>query len=175
MGPEQPHGTRGARMTTTISASERIDCPPQEVEGRLERFLDRMVLGRGELLFDLRLPASALGLPSRLALEKRVIAKLSYVRDADELNRMVSLSWAPEGGGPYPTFSGTLVADAAVDADGSVVSISGQYEPPGGIAGGIFDVLLGRHIARATLRELLKRIRDGIEAQRFPLADQTEP
>jgi hypothetical protein len=152
-------------MTTTILASEHVDCPPEEVESYLERFLYGLVAGDGTLVVELRAPARALGLPGHAAFEKRVVAKLTYDRDADELNRIVSLSWTPEGGGPYPAFSGTVVADAAMDSEGSVVSIAGRYAPPGGIAGDVFDALVGRRIARATIRELLERIRDGIEAE----------
>ncbi|MGP6157282.1 MAG: hypothetical protein ACLPYS_07205 [Vulcanimicrobiaceae bacterium] len=151
-------------MTTTVVASEHVDCPPEEVEAYLEHFLYGLVASDGTLVLELRAPASALGLPGQLALEKRVVAKLTYDRDADELNRIVSLSWTPEGSGPFPSFSGTVVADAAVDTEGSVVSIAGRYAPPGGMAGDVFDALVGRRIARATIRELLERIRDGIEA-----------
>jgi hypothetical protein len=166
--------TNGIRMTTTIVASEHVDCPPEDVESYLERFLYGLVSGDGSLVVELRAPARALGLPSHLAFEKRVVAKLTYDRDADELNRIVSLSWMPEGG-PYPAFSGTVVADAAVDTEGSVVSISGRYAPPGGMAGGVFDALLGRRIARATIRELLERIRDGIEAEYLAAAKPAKP
>jgi len=150
-------------MTTTIVAYEHVDCPPPEVEAYLERFLNSLASEDGRLVVALRVPASAFGIPSSLALERRVNATITYDRDAGELNRIVGFSWKPEGGGPYPSFSGTLVADAASEGGGSVVSIVGRYTPPGWLAGGLFDVLLGRRIARATIRELLERIRDGIE------------
>ena len=152
-------------MTTTIVAYEHVDCPPAEVEAYLERFLHGLASEDGSLVVELRAPASALGIPAQLAFEKRVIARLTYDRDADELNRIIGLSWEPEGGGPYPSFSGTIVADAAPEGEGSVVSIVGRYTPPGGLAGSLFDALLGRHVARATIRELLERVRDGIEAK----------
>jgi hypothetical protein len=151
-------------MTTTIVAYEHVDCPPPEVEAYLERFLYGLASEDGSLVVELRAPASALGIPAHLAFEKRVVARLTYDRDADELNRIIGLSWKPEGGGPYPSFSGTIVADAASEGEGSVVSIVGHYTPPGGVAGGLFDALLGRRVARATIRELLERVRDGIEA-----------
>jgi hypothetical protein len=152
-------------MTTTIVAYEHVDCPPPEVEAYLERFLSSLASKDGRLVVALRVPASAFGIPSNLALEKRVTATITYDRDADKLNRIVGFSWKPEGGGPYPSFSGTLVAGAASEGAGSIVSISGSYTPPGGVVGDLFDALIGRKIARATIRELLDRIRDGIEAE----------
>jgi hypothetical protein len=76
--------------------------------------------------------------------------------------RRLNLTWAPKGGGPYPTFSGTLAFEAA--AAQTNLALDGNYEPPGGIVGKAFDAVVGRRIAAAGVRALLERIKLDIEA-----------
>jgi hypothetical protein len=76
--------------------------------------------------------------------------------------RMMNLSWAPKGGGPYPTFAGTLTFEPAA-AETNLV-LDGTYEPPGGIVGKAFDAVVGRRIAAAAVRALLETLKTGLEA-----------
>ena len=72
--------------------------------------------------------------------------------------RLLDVSWSPKGGGPYPTFAGTL--SIAEDAIGwSRIEIDGTYRPPLGIAGAAFDAMIGHHIAKRTATELLAEIK----------------
>jgi hypothetical protein len=48
----------------------------------------------------------------------------------------------------------------------SRLTLEGEYEPPLGPAGKVFDVALGRSIARATVRRLLDALRDALEQWR---------
>ena len=76
--------------------------------------------------------------------------------------RTVNLSWAPKGGGPYPTFAGTLTFEpAGVQTN---LALDGNYEPPGGIVGKAFDAVVGHRIAAAGVRALLEAIKANLEA-----------
>jgi len=149
-------------MSKLIVVSEHAACPPEKGTAYLEQFMSGLA-NKGALALDLRLPGAALGLSDTFAVTKRVEAKIGYTVEGTAPNRMLTVSWHPVG--PYPDFKGTLSADADADGDGTVISLVGRYAPPGGPAGEAFDAMLGYRIARATLRDLLEQIRDGMEAE----------
>ncbi|HZW53942.1 MAG TPA: hypothetical protein VFF00_07900 [Candidatus Elarobacter sp.] len=55
-----------------------------------------------------------------------------------------------------PDFAGTL--RFRIDAGSARLLLDGTYVPPGGVAGALFDRILGNRIADATARDLLERI-----------------
>ena len=62
----------------------------------------------------------------------------------------------------FPEFHGTL--RLRIDTvDTTRLTLEGAYRPPLGIAGDLFDIVLGRHIARATMSDLLARIVRALE------------
>ena len=73
------------------------------------------------------------------------------------------IAWEPKGGGPFPTFEGTLTF-AQESSEFSRLEIDGQYTPPLGPIGMVFDLTLGKKIASATAGELLARLKDELEA-----------
>jgi len=149
-------------MSKLIVVYEHAVCPPEDATAYLERYLHRFA-AEGTLVVDLRLPSDAFGLPDAFSVTKRVEAVLTYAPEGTANNRLLHVSWHP--GAAYPNFSGSLSADADADGEGTVLALSGRYEPPGGAAGEAFDAVLGYRVARATLRDLLERIRDGMEAE----------
>jgi hypothetical protein len=60
------------------------------------------------------------------------------------------------GGIPTPGFEGTITLRAGEDYNECELELDGRYEPPGGVAGKLFDDLVGRRIAHATLGSLLE-------------------
>jgi hypothetical protein len=70
--------------------------------------------------------------------------------------------------GPFPAFAGTLFITPSEAADReSIVTLDGHYHPPLGVAGDMFDALVGKHIAQASATDLLERISlyiDGVGA-----------
>jgi hypothetical protein len=96
-----------------------------------------------------------------LTIEKRVKLHLNYHGGSGEPLR---IGWRPIGAGPLPGFDGTVSAEAAGDTS-SRLTISGNYTPPGGIAGIAFDQFIGVHIAGATLTALLEHFAGAIEAE----------
>jgi hypothetical protein len=64
----------------------------------------------------------------------------------------------------FPDFRGTLRLRIA-SVDETQLSLEGEYRPPLGTAGAVFDALVGRRIARATMRDLLDRLAAAMEAR----------
>ena len=65
---------------------------------------------------------------------------------------------------PTPGFEGTITLRAGEDYDECELALDGRYEPPGGIAGKLFDDVVGRRIAHATLGSLLDGVRQELRA-----------
>ena len=61
-----------------------------------------------------------------------------------------------------PDFHGALRLRIA-SVDETRLTLEGCYQPPFGAFGQVFDVLIGRRIARATMRDLLQRLGDAME------------
>lgn len=73
------------------------------------------------------------------------------------------IHWKPASGGPYPEFDGELTVRYDEDYTTSILELSGDYRPPLGLVGALFDVIAGARIARATANELLGTLGDEME------------
>lgn len=142
-----------------VSEQLLVPCPAAEADARLARYFSR--LRRADGTVRLRLQVS-LGGARRLpdvALERNVIATISRGRDIENINDVTRISWAPEGGGPFPRFDGTLLTWGEDDPRfESFVGIEGEYTPPLGAAGKLFDGIAGKRIAHRTCLALLQQI-----------------
>src|ERR1700681_4137443 len=67
---------------------------------------------------------------------------------------------------PTPGFEGIITLRAGEDYDECELELDGRYEPPGGIAGKLFDDVVGRRIAHATLGSLLEGVRQEVRVAR---------
>jgi len=142
-----------------------VDVPPAQGGRRLEDFLRAHGNHEPDIArLDLRLNFSIPGLPRPFTIQKSVIATFSAEPLSADMIPHYRVSWAPSEGGPFPLFGGTLSIAGNEDYEHFMLILTGSYEPPIGIAGGAFDALAGRFIARATARDLLAQIRDSIEA-----------
>jgi uncharacterized membrane protein len=85
----------------------------------------------------------------------------------------MEIKWRAHDGGLYPIFRGTLTVE---DETGKYcrLDLDGSYEPPLGLAGAVFDSVLGHHIAVGVARELLNEIKTGLE-QAFNSGATAEP
>lgn len=93
-----------------------------------------------------------------LALRRQVRFHYALRPDLDERGRPhdeVALRWS-SGSWLLPDFEGAIRLRIA--ALRTVVRIEGSYRPPLGPLGALFDAVLGRSIARATLDDLLARL-----------------
>jgi len=71
----------------------------------------------------------------------------------------------------FPDFHGTLRLRIA-SIETTLLTFEGAYRPPFGPPGLLFDAVIGRHIAEATMRDLIKRIGDALEAQELAYEDK---
>ena len=91
-----------------------------------------------------------------------VEAIFELAEDPLRFDEVWRVCWHPYGGGPYPDFEGVL-AVRSCDGGGCTLELDGQYEPPLGQFGRVFDAVLGARIASATARELLADLAEEIE------------
>jgi len=130
--------------------------PAATTEHLLQDYMDERVRGDGSVALPLRMRFRA-GRDD-LALAHDVVVRFRKGRDAENLNDTFFVDWQPSGEGPYPAFSGTMNVYAESDPRQSRLEIDGTYDAPGGAIGRIFDALIGRRMARASLADLVERI-----------------
>lgn len=75
---------------------------------------------------------------------------------------ILDIEWRPHDGGLYPVFRGILSVEE-VTGNFCRLDLDGAYVPPLGLAGAVFDSVVGHHIALAAARELLDEIKTGVE------------
>ena len=144
--------------------SERlvVHCPDREASRYLAHFIADHQVGDGTVRIALRLPIG-LFTERRTLIERRVIATLYPLRSISDPHPTYSVTWAPRGGAPFPEFAGALAVVKSPHDDCFSLIVSGHYEPPFGGAGAMFDAALGRRIAHASARDLLRSIADYVE------------
>lgn len=98
-----------------------------------------------------------------MTLESDVLVRYERGRDPLHFHEPWNVSWIPEGGGPHPNFSGELAVRAHEAHRGAVLEITGEYAPPLGMPGRVFDVATGMKIASSTARTLLEQIASSME------------
>ena len=153
-----------------------------------------------EVTFEAPYFQAAEALEQRLGLERgrpegrsvlTLIAPLAegrdLVRDVTATTKMLGganfasryeLSW-PAGttrrGIPTPGFDGILTLRAGEDFDESQLVLDGGYTAPGGVVGRIFDDVVGRRVAHATLGALLDGVRRALRAEHERIEAQKHP
>jgi hypothetical protein len=81
--------------------------------------------------------------------------------DTGRVHDALTVEWTA-GTRLFPDFHGTLRLRIA-SVDTTALRLEGAYQPPLGYAGRIFDLIVGRRIARATMRDLLDRLGNAME------------
>jgi hypothetical protein len=159
---------------TKLTERMLMDAPLAQAGARVSSFF-RLHTQRGEeaaqlpLRFSLDIP----GLSKPLALSKTVVATFVQVHHPSDMEPRYHVTWTPKDGGPFPSFDGELFVDGDQDYDRFWLILEGHYAPPGGLVGEAFDAIAGHAIASATARDLLERIRDGVEAE-FKKAEEAK-
>jgi hypothetical protein len=98
-----------------------------------------------------------------LDLERDVVVHYSHGADPMHFDQPWAIRWTPAQAGPYPDFEGTLTVRSGEDYPISILELQGEYTPPFGQAGKVFDAVAGRRIASNTAQVLLKTIGDRME------------
>jgi len=115
----------------------------------------------------IRLPLGSLGLPVPGILQRRVQLSFWVHYDVSDIGRRhqdeTHFQW--NAGTPLLPDLGATLRFGIVSHRETLLLLDGTYDPPFGIAGAIFDELLGRRLAAATADDLLARVGDALEAE----------
>lgn len=145
---------------TKVQTERYVDCPFSVAEQGIADYLQRAAAGGPEGV--LHLPLLGAGFVS---LSRLVELSFEQKRDDSEPGRphLESVIMWKSGSRLLPDFSGVIRTRIAVP--GTRLILAGRYWPPLGLLGVVFDRLIGRHIAHATLRDLGKRLAISLETR----------
>lgn len=139
-----------------------VRCPFSVAHDYAEDFFTYAAQGGVELNVPLRDLAPTRG--GHLRRRVRLVAQRRL--DEDEPGRIhdaLEIDWSA-GTRFFPDFHGAL--RLRIDSvETTRLSLEGTYRPPFGPFGRIFDLVIGRRIARATMRDLLRRLGEAMEAR----------
>jgi hypothetical protein len=141
-----------------LSASIPVKAPAGFALAFLNTYVRDLAGPNGSSVLQVRYTVTQL---AGLTLERDVTVRVEYVMEPSgdaELN----ICWEPDAT-VFPSFNGTLRAHEAGAAACSL-NLDGSYDVPGGMAGQLFDAVVGVRIAQGTLDQLLVEFRDKIEA-----------
>jgi hypothetical protein len=85
-----------------------------------------------------------------------------------------SVTWPAKIMGIFPQFTGALAVEALETNDAFGLILSGNYQPPFGNVGTLFDSLLGRRVAEDCARGVLQSIADHVERRCVPKSGSTQ-
>lgn len=139
-----------------------LKCPYVRAREYLREALE--AVADGDTVQTLPLTAPLTFVPGTL--EKNVLVRYERGRDPLHFDEPWNVYWTPEGGGPYPDFSGEMTVRADESYRGAVLELMGDYAPPFGAVGRAFDMVIGAKIASSTARSLLQQIAETME-QRY--------
>jgi hypothetical protein len=130
-------------------------CPFDQTPQAAKAYMDSLPLDDGKRVVAIRFEIGD------LIVERRADLSLKHAR-AYPGYEVMDIQWAPHEGGLYPVFKGILSVE---ETGGNFcrLDLDGSYEPPLGMAGAMFDAVVGHRIAVATSRQLLDDIKTGFE------------
>lgn len=136
---------------TQIRATRHVDCP---FSATLE-FVAHAAERRSGFYVT---PSRAVGERVRFG-----AANAPDVTDTARKHDALLIAWRPQNRAMFPDFRGVLTVRPK--RRGALLRLLGRYDPPYGIAGKVFDIVVGRAIAHHTLRHLLDEFASEIEAE----------
>jgi hypothetical protein len=141
-----------------LSASISVKAPSGFALAFLNTYVSDLPGPAGESRMPMRYTITQL---AGLTLERDVSVRVAYVPGPADAPATLDIAWEPDAR-LFPSFKGTLRAEPA-GKEACTLTIAGTYDAPGGVAGQLFDAVLGVRIANGTLEHLLARFRDAIE------------
>jgi hypothetical protein len=139
---------------TKIVAEEPLPSAAFAAPAAIERAIRAVC--RGDSL-TVRVPAR-LGARTEIDLDYDVRCTVTRGPDAAHLNEVVKLVWEPADGVPLPHLRANVTADWDEPGTHAVLRLEGEYEPPGGELGQVFDAEVGKRVADASARDFLSRV-----------------
>jgi hypothetical protein len=153
-------------MTSKIAQRTLVQCPSAQAAARLGDFFRAHGNPDGDTAqLPLSIEVAVPGLPTPLHLERNVVVTLQAQRRPGDMTPCYHVQWASAQPGPFPLFAGELHVENDEGYDAFWLLIKGSYEPPLGLAGAAFDVIVGSRIAAVCARNLLTRIAESIETE----------
>jgi hypothetical protein len=130
-------------------------CPFDQVRQAIAAYVGSLPVEHGSPVVALRVAVGD------LVVERRADLVLKHARSHAGYE-ILDIEWRPYDGGLYPVFRGILSVE---DVTGNYChfDLDGAYVPPLGLAGAVFDSVVGHHIALTAARELLDEIKTGVE------------
>jgi hypothetical protein len=141
-----------------LSAAVPVQAPSGFAIAFLNTYVREFNQAGGNPAMPLRYVVSQL---AGLTLEHDVTIRVEYVPQPGDAPADLYVCWDPDAG-LYPSFRGALHAEPAGEK-ACTLSITGNYDVPGGVAGQLFDAVIGVRIAHGTLEQLLEQFRTAIE------------
>jgi hypothetical protein len=135
-----------------------INCPYNLARQYLEDSVAPKAASGEPSLLDLTVSAPPLNL------QKTVRVTFESAVDPMHFDKPWHIHWDPQSAG-YPQFDGELSVRADETYSISRLELRGAYRPPGGVAGEVFDWIVGGQIASATAQSLLERLGNEMEAR----------
>lgn len=141
-----------------------VGCPFNGASSCLDVYFGALdKTANGDTTVPLKMQLEDIGLPAGMTLSHDVVAQFAPVRLPEDPVRMTAIYWEPKGGGPFPKFLGTLTIQEADDRGSSWLEVEGDYVPPFGVLGLVFDTAVGHKIARVTVTTLLRNLKAAME------------
>ena len=151
---------------TSIQERVYVSCPFGKAPSYLNYYLDELAKSSGTdgAVLRLSVPLAEFGIPSNLSVFRDVVAAFEPPDEKVYGLARTPVRWKPEGGGPFPDFSGVITVEQDERYGSCALVLEGSYKPPLGTVGEVFDAAMGRRIAKRTARELLRMLRKRLEA-----------
>lgn len=144
-----------------LSASISVRAPSGFSLAFLNTYVSDLGADSGDSIMPMRYTLTQL---AGLTLERDVTVRVEYVALPGDEPAELNIAWEPDAS-LFPSFKGRLHAKPDGNKkDACTLTISGTYDVPGGMAGQLFDAVVGIRIAHGTLEHLLNRFRDAIES-----------
>jgi hypothetical protein len=135
-----------------LAVSARVKAPGGFALAFLNQYIKDQALASGEAQLSLRFPLRRLF--GGLVLEREVTVQVDYLPKSRDGVQHLAIHWRPDDTTLFPTFDGRIGAQPD-GPQACVLNIAGNYDVPLGVAGVLFDAVVGYRIARGTLEGLL--------------------
>lgn len=163
--PMQSDTLQRGIMVSELIMRTQVRCPASEAGPRLTAFFDERAdvdrVARLPLTIDVRRYGPFEGVWP----EKDAIVTVAPLQDPGAAFPSYGVAWSSATAGLSPTFVGRLEVEADDEYNAFFLRLSGDYEPPIGIAGVVSNPAAARSIARSALGELLASIAGHIEGR----------
>jgi hypothetical protein len=143
----------------TLVYEKEVTCPPSLAVQRIYHALG--CEGMHETHYVLTVPFADLGLPDIGELSREVSVTIGDPMRKGSLTR-IQLSWRVPHSDAFPVFQGFFEIQPLSSYE-IQLALLGYYHAPLGMIGAVFDMVLGRRIAEATVRHLIDEISKSIE------------